>query len=211
MRRGPCVVAGALAIAATAWFGRDLSQMAAQPAVLGLAYLAFAIAVAIRFGAIPFHLWAARLTDVVPETLAAGADRAGARPSLALVALRLDRRSRSRPLAVDLGSRTVDRVPAWRSRRSSWPASRRPPVRTSSTSSATRSCGDAGVIIAGAGRARSGGLGAPVRLWVSAFVVARSAFAAWWPASGPASGLAGVADSLRLGASIARPRDRVPR
>ena len=61
-------MAGALAIAATAWFGRDLSQLAAQPVVFGLAYLAFAIAVAIRFGAIPFHLWAARLTDVVPET-----------------------------------------------------------------------------------------------------------------------------------------------
>jgi hydrogenase-4 component F len=27
-----------------------------------------AVAVAMRFGAIPFHLWAARLTDVVPET-----------------------------------------------------------------------------------------------------------------------------------------------
>ena len=62
------VVAGALAIAATAWFGRDLSQLDAQPVVFGLAYLAFAIAVAMRFGAIPFHLWAARLTDVVPET-----------------------------------------------------------------------------------------------------------------------------------------------
>ena len=61
------VVAGALAIAATAWFGRDLSQLAAQPVVFGLAYLAFALAVAIRFGAIPFHLWAARLTDAVPE------------------------------------------------------------------------------------------------------------------------------------------------
>ena len=59
---------GHLAIAATAWFGRDLSQLAAQPVVFGLAYLAFAIAVAIRFGAIPFHLWAARLADAAPET-----------------------------------------------------------------------------------------------------------------------------------------------
>ena len=62
------MVAGTLAIAATAWFGRDLSQLAAQPVVFGLAYLAFAVAVAIRFGAIPFHLWAARLADAVPET-----------------------------------------------------------------------------------------------------------------------------------------------
>ena len=65
---GASIVAGALAIAATAWFGRDLSGLVAQPVVFGLAYLAFAIAVALRFGAIPFHLWAARLTDVVPET-----------------------------------------------------------------------------------------------------------------------------------------------
>ena len=62
-------IAGALAIAATAWIGRDLSELeAAQPVVYGLAYLAVATAVAIRFGAIPFHLWAARLTDAVPES-----------------------------------------------------------------------------------------------------------------------------------------------
>ena len=62
------IIAGALAIAATAWIGRDLSELAAQPVVFGLAYLCFALAVAIRFGAIPFHVWAARLTDAVPET-----------------------------------------------------------------------------------------------------------------------------------------------
>ena len=80
------VVAGALAIAATAWIGRDLSQLAAQPVVFGLAYLAFALAVAIRFGAIPFHLWAARLTDAVPET-ALPIVTALAPASLAIVAL----------------------------------------------------------------------------------------------------------------------------
>ena len=62
------VIAGAMAISATAWIGRDLSQLVAQPVVFGLAYLAFALAVAIRFGSIPFHVWAARLTDSVPET-----------------------------------------------------------------------------------------------------------------------------------------------
>ena len=40
----------------------------AQPVVFGLAYLAFALAVAIRFGAIPFHILVGRLTDAVPET-----------------------------------------------------------------------------------------------------------------------------------------------
>ena len=34
--------------------------------MFGAAYLAFATAVAIRFGAIPFHLWAARVADAAP-------------------------------------------------------------------------------------------------------------------------------------------------
>ncbi|HEX3428967.1 MAG TPA: proton-conducting transporter membrane subunit [Candidatus Limnocylindrales bacterium] len=59
-------VAATLAILATAWLARPLSDLAAQPAVFSLAYLAFGTAVAIRFGAIPFHLWAARLADAAP-------------------------------------------------------------------------------------------------------------------------------------------------
>jgi formate hydrogenlyase subunit 3/multisubunit Na+/H+ antiporter MnhD subunit len=59
-------VAGALAMIATAWLARPLGDLIAAPAVFGLAYLAFAIAVAIRFGAIPFHLWAARVADAAP-------------------------------------------------------------------------------------------------------------------------------------------------
>jgi len=61
------VIAGTLAFVATAWLGRDLGQLDAPPVVFGLAYLAVALAVAIRFGAIPFHLWVARLTDAVPD------------------------------------------------------------------------------------------------------------------------------------------------
>lgn len=61
------VIAGTMAVAATAWMGRDLGQLDAPPVVFGLAYLAVALAVAIRFGAIPFHLLAARLTDAVPD------------------------------------------------------------------------------------------------------------------------------------------------
>ena len=93
------VVAGAFSRCA-AWFGRDLSQMPAQPVVFGLAYLAFAIAVAIRFGEVPFHLWAARLTDVVPET-SLPVLTALAPASLALVALAWIDGSVT-PLAVDL-------------------------------------------------------------------------------------------------------------
>ena len=59
-------IAGALAIIATAWLARPTDDLIAVPAVFGFAYLAFALAVAIRFGAIPFHLWAARVADAAP-------------------------------------------------------------------------------------------------------------------------------------------------
>jgi formate hydrogenlyase subunit 3/multisubunit Na+/H+ antiporter MnhD subunit len=60
-------VAGLLAILATAWIGRPLGDLSVVPEVFGFAYLGFAAAVAIRFGAIPFHFWAARLADAAPE------------------------------------------------------------------------------------------------------------------------------------------------
>jgi NADH:ubiquinone oxidoreductase subunit 2 (subunit N) len=60
-------VAGFLAILATAWIGRPLGELGAVPEVFGFAYLGFAAAVAIRFGAIPFHFWAARLADAAPD------------------------------------------------------------------------------------------------------------------------------------------------
>lgn len=59
-------IAGALGIVATAWIGRPLGELGAISTVFGLAYLAFVLAVAIRLGAIPFHLWAARLADAAP-------------------------------------------------------------------------------------------------------------------------------------------------
>ncbi|HSL77757.1 MAG TPA: hypothetical protein VK867_12490, partial [Candidatus Limnocylindrales bacterium] len=95
-------IAGTMAIAATAWIGRDLSQLAAQPIVFGLAYLAFALAVAFRFGAIPAHTWAARLTDAVPETTLPLVT-AIAPAALAIVALAWADASIA-PLALDLTS-----------------------------------------------------------------------------------------------------------
>jgi len=59
-------IATALAIVAAAWVARPVDELVAQPTVFGLAYLAFGTAVAIRFGAIPFHLWAARVADAAP-------------------------------------------------------------------------------------------------------------------------------------------------
>jgi hypothetical protein len=60
-------VAGSLAVLAAAWIGRPLEELVTEPSVFGLAYLGFVVAVAIRFGAIPFHFWAARLADAAPE------------------------------------------------------------------------------------------------------------------------------------------------
>jgi formate hydrogenlyase subunit 3/multisubunit Na+/H+ antiporter MnhD subunit len=61
------VVAGALGLAAAAAVAGPLAAVRLNPELIGLAYLAFATAVAIRFGAIPFHLWAARVADAAPE------------------------------------------------------------------------------------------------------------------------------------------------
>jgi formate hydrogenlyase subunit 3/multisubunit Na+/H+ antiporter MnhD subunit len=169
------VVAGALAIAATAWIGRDLSQLTAQPVVFGLAYLAFAIAVALRFGAIPFHLWAARLADVVPET-ALPILTAFAPATLAVVAVAWIDASVA-PLAVDLGPERAIVVA----------------IAVASIVFAAIAAfvqddiehvlgysivGDAGVVILSLA-ALSPDAWAPARTWILAFVVARSAFAAW--------------------------------
>jgi NADH:ubiquinone oxidoreductase subunit 2 (subunit N) len=56
-----------LAVLAAAWTARPLDVLAAEPAATGLAFLGFTAAVAIRFGAIPFHRWAARLAEAAPE------------------------------------------------------------------------------------------------------------------------------------------------
>ena len=170
------VVAGTMAIAATAWIGRDLSDLAAQPVVFGLAYLAFALAVAIRFGAIPLP----RLGGA-PDRRRARGDPA-ARHGLGAG------RPRDRRPGLD---RRLDRAAPRRSRR------RR--GSSSSASPSPRSCwrplaawiqddlehivgysivGDAGVVLL-AVAALDPAAWAPARMWILAFVVARSAFAAW--------------------------------
>ncbi len=67
-RRGPSSWPGRWRSPRPPGSGATSASSPAQPVVFGLAYLAFALAVAMRFGAIPFHPWAARLTDAVPET-----------------------------------------------------------------------------------------------------------------------------------------------
>ncbi|MEO8437872.1 MAG: proton-conducting transporter membrane subunit [Chloroflexota bacterium] len=169
------VVSGVLAIAATAWMGRDLSHLEAKPVVFGLAYLAFAVAVAMRFGAIPFHLWAARLTDVVPET-ALPTLTALAPAALAVVALgwidasvvprALDLTpERGIVLAIALASIVLAAAAAL--------------VQDDVEHILGYSIvADAGVIVL-ALAALTPEASAPAKTWILAFVVARAALAAW--------------------------------
>ena len=183
-------VSGTMAIAAAAWIGRDLSQLAAQPIVFGLAYLAFALAVAIRFGAIPAHQWAARLTDAVPETTLPLVT-AIAPAALAIVALAWADASIA-PLALDLTSvRFVVLAVAIAS------------IFLASVAAFIQDdiehivgyaiVGDAGVVML-AVAALDPAAWAPARIWILAFVVARSAFAAWAAATRATFGTGRVAE-----------------
>lgn len=60
-------VAGTLALIAIAGLGGGLASPGASPGAAGLAYLAIVVAVALRFGVIPFHAWAGRLSQSAPE------------------------------------------------------------------------------------------------------------------------------------------------
>ncbi len=169
------VVAGTMAIAATAWIGRDLTELAAQPVVFGLAYLTVALAVAIRFGAIPLHTWAARLTDAIPETTLPLVT-AIAPAAFAIVALAWADRNIA-PLLVELDSvRAVVLAIAIAS------------IVLATVAALIQDdiehivgyaiVGDAGVVLL-AVAALDPAAWAPARIWILAFVVARSAFAAW--------------------------------
>jgi hypothetical protein len=60
-------VAGVAAMIAVAWIASPIGREGPPGIIFGLAYLALVLAVALRFGAIPFHVWAARLADTVSE------------------------------------------------------------------------------------------------------------------------------------------------
>lgn len=171
------VVAGAMAIAATAWIGRDLSELAAQPVVFGLAYLAFALAVAIRFGAIPFHVWAARLTNSVPET-ALPVVTAWGPAAFAVVALTWTDASIAPLLPiVDMGTErtiilVVGIVSIVLAALAAWIQDDLEHVVGYSI------IGDAGVVLLALATLQTDAW-EPARVWILAYVVARSAFAAW--------------------------------
>ena len=60
-------VAGGLAWLGMAWIARPLGPLTLAPTMFGLAYVLVAVAVALRFGALPFHRWAARLAATAAE------------------------------------------------------------------------------------------------------------------------------------------------
>ncbi len=60
-------VAATMAVIGMAWVARPVVPLGLDPALFGIAYLAVALATAVRFAAIPFHLWAARLADSAAE------------------------------------------------------------------------------------------------------------------------------------------------
>ena len=169
------VIAGTMAVAAMAWMGRDLSQLDAPPVVFGLAYLAVALAVAIRLGAIPFHLWVARLTDAVPDAGLPIATILAAAP-FAVVGLGWADTSVA-PLPVDLGTeRGIVLAIAVAS------------IILAAIAAVIQDdlehvvgysiVGDAGVALLALVALDPEAWG-PARTWILALVVTRSAFAAW--------------------------------
>jgi formate hydrogenlyase subunit 3/multisubunit Na+/H+ antiporter MnhD subunit len=168
-------VAGLLAILATAWIGRPLGDLTVVPEVFGFAYVGFAAAVAIRFGAIPFHFWAARLADGAPEVTLPMLMAWGP-AAFAIVALTWADQSVA-PLLLPLTAERIAIVA----------------VGAVSAVLGMLAAGiqddlehvvgytiiaDAGIAILGLA-ALSPDAWAPAREWILVFVVVRSAFAAW--------------------------------
>jgi NADH:ubiquinone oxidoreductase subunit 2 (subunit N) len=168
-------VAGALAMIATAWLARPLGDLITAPAVFGLAYLAFAVAVAIRFGAIPFHLWAARVADAAPG-VALPLLLAWGPAAFAAVALAWIDQSVA-PLALPLtGERsliaTIGAVTVVLGILAAWIQDDLEHVVGYTI------VADAGFIVLGLA-AFDPAVWEPSRTWILIFVVGRSAFAAW--------------------------------
>lgn len=168
-------IGGVLAILATAWIARPLEELAAEPAVFGLAYLGFAIAVAIRFGAIPFHFWAARLADAAPEVTLPML-MAWSPAAFAIVALAWADQSvaplvlplaveRSLIVAVGVVSVILGSLAAW--------------IQDDLEHVVGYTIiADAGIAILGLA-ALSPAAWEPARTWIIVFIMVRSAFAAW--------------------------------
>ena len=168
-------VAGALALVGMAWIARPLGALAEEPTVFGLAYLAVALAAAIRFGEIPFHRWAARLADSAPE-VALPLLLAWAPAGFAVVALAWMDRSiaplllplgveRSVVLAVGVMSIVLGAIAAWL----------QDDLEHVVGYSIVQ---DAGFVVLGLA-VLDPAAWQPTRTWILVFVVVKTAFAAW--------------------------------
>ncbi len=168
-------VAGAMALVGMAWIARPLGALAEEPTVFGLAYLAVALAAAIRFGEIPFHRWAARLSDSAPE-IALPLLLAWAPAGFAVVALAWMDRSiaplllpleveRAVVLAVGVLSITLGAVGAWL----------QDDLEHVVGYSIVQ---DAGFVMLGLA-VLDPSAWQPTRTWILIFVVVKTAFAAW--------------------------------
>ena len=168
-------IAGALAIGATAWIARPLGELSAVPEVLGLAYLAFAAAVAIRLGAIPFHLWAARVADAAPG-IALPLLTAWAPAAFAAVALVwIDRSVAPLALPIDGERSLVATVGVLSVVLGLVAAMIQDDLEHAVGYTIAADAGFVVLALAGFDPA----VWAPSRTWLLVFVVARSAFAAW--------------------------------
>jgi formate hydrogenlyase subunit 3/multisubunit Na+/H+ antiporter MnhD subunit len=168
-------VAGALAIGATAWIARPLGDLSLVPEVFGLAYLAFAAAVAIRLGAIPFHLWAARVADAAPGVALPLLMAWGPAAFAAVALVWIDQSVAPLALPIDAERSLVATVGALSVALGILAAAIQDDLEhvVGYTIAA-----DAGfVVLAVAGF--DPGVWEPSRIWLLVFVVVRSAFAAW--------------------------------
>jgi NADH:ubiquinone oxidoreductase subunit 5 (subunit L)/multisubunit Na+/H+ antiporter MnhA subunit len=158
--------------------------------VFGLAYLAVVLAAAIRFGAIPFHRWAARLADSAPE-IALPLLLAWAPAGFAVVALAWVDRSiaplllplqveRATVLAVGVATIVLGAAAAWL----------QDDLEHVVGYSIVQ---DAGFVILGLAILDPVAW-QPTRTWILVFVVAKTAFAAWAVAARTRFGTRRIAD-----------------
>jgi hypothetical protein len=168
-------VAGTLAILATAWLARPLGALAAEPAVFGLAYLAFGTAVAIRFGAIPFHLWAARVADAAPGSALPLLMAWGPAAFAAVALVWIDRSVAPLVLPLSIERAVIGAIGAVSIVLGLVAASIQDDLEHMVGYSIVA---DAGVAVLGLA-ALDPAAWEPARTWLLVFVVGRSAFAAW--------------------------------
>jgi len=172
-------VAGALGLLAVTVLDPSAGSAVAGGAAVGLAFLAMVVAVALRFGAIPFHTWAGRLSQSAPET-ALPLLLAWAPAGFAVVALAWTYDTLvpvagslgsdlgpERALVVVIGSLSllVGTFAAW--------------IQDDVEHVVGYSIAqDAGLVVLALAASQSG-VWEPARTWIVIFVLAKTAFAAW--------------------------------